>query len=96
MPRSRRCATSSPPQQNAKAKITTITTVPLELVRSPQSAGWLTPKEARAELLDRFGATVSERTIQSWCRDSRRPLRHARLGHKLLVYRDDLLARVTA
>ena len=80
--------------QNSKANITPV--VALELVRSPHAAGWLTPKEARAELLQNFGHTVSERTIQGWCRDSRRPLRHARLGHKLIVSRDALIARVTA
>lgn len=79
--------------QHPKPKITA---PPLELVRSPESAGWLTPKQARALLLETFGVTVSERTIQSWSRDSRRSLRHARLGHRLVVHRDDLLARVTA
>jgi hypothetical protein len=79
-----------------QAKITNMV-VPLELVRSPQAAGWVTPKEATAVLFDNFGVTVSKRTIQSWCRpDSRRPLRHARIGHKLVVHRDDLLARVMA
>jgi hypothetical protein len=83
--------------RNSRAKITSITTVPLESVRSPQSAGWLTPRQAQALLYDTFGFTVSVRTIQAWARDKKHPpLRHARLGHKLVIFRDDLLARVTA
>jgi hypothetical protein len=67
----------------------------IEPVRTPESAGWLTPEQASALLAEMFdGTTVSPRTIQAWCRDPRRPLRHARLGHRLLVHRADLLARV--
>ncbi len=70
--------------------------VALEPVRTPQANGWLTPTAARALLEQEFGATVSIRTIQQWCRDTNRPLRHVKIGHKLLVHRDDLLAKVTA
>ncbi len=70
-------------------------TVPLEPVRTPAERGWLSVAEAQAFLREQFGATVSARTIQAWARNPRRPLRHARLGHRLLVHRDDLLARVT-
>jgi hypothetical protein len=68
----------------------------LEPVRTPQSAGWLSPVEASALLVEMFGATVSTRTLQAWARDPRRPLRHVRIGHRLLIHRDDLIARVTA
>lgn len=71
-------------------------TVPLEPVRTPADRGWLSPVEASALLLDTFGATVSPRTIQAWARDTKRPLRHVRIGHRLLVARDDVLAKVTA
>jgi hypothetical protein len=70
--------------------------VPLEPVQTPASAGWITPKAARALLLREFGATVSVRTLQAWTREPQRPLRHVRIGHRLLIYRDALLARVSA
>jgi hypothetical protein len=66
----------------------------VEPVVTPASRGWLSSVEARAFLLDMFGETVSKRTIQGWCRDPKRPLRHVRMGHKLLVHREDLLARI--
>jgi hypothetical protein len=66
----------------------------VEPVRTPQSAGWLSPTEARALLAEMFGATVATRTIQAWARDTKRPLRHVRIGHRCLIHRDDLLARV--
>jgi hypothetical protein len=65
-------------------------------VASPVSGGWLAPAQASALLAEMFGVTVSVRTIQGWCRHPTRPLRHVRLGHRLLVHRDDLLAWVTA
>lgn len=65
-----------------------------EPVRTPQAAGWLSPAEARALLVQLFGVTVATRTIQSWCRDQRRPLRHVMIGRRLLIHRSDLLARV--
>ena len=66
----------------------------LEPVRTPAQRGWLTIPEAVALLAEMFGTTVSTRTIQSWCRDPKRPLRHVRIGHRLLVHRDDLLVRI--
>ncbi len=69
--------------------------VAFEPIRTPESAGWLTPPQASALLAKMFGHTVSARTIQAWCRDPRQRLRHARLGHRLLIHRDDLLARIT-
>jgi len=65
-----------------------------EPVRTPQAGGWLSPAEARALLANMFGVTVATRTIQSWCRDQRRPLRHVLIGRRLLIHRDDLLDRV--
>lgn len=70
-------------------------TVPVEPVRTPAERGWLSPAEAADFLHETFGATVSTRTIQAWARDTKRPLRHVRIGHRLLVARDDVLARVT-
>lgn len=69
--------------------------VTIEPVRTPAERGWLSPGEASALLLEMFGATVSPRTVQAWARDPRRPLRQVRIGHRLLVHRDDVLARVT-
>jgi len=68
----------------------------LEPIRTPAERGWLTPVEACSLLLDTFGTTVSIRTIQAWTREPKRPLRCVRIGHRLLVHRDDLLERVTA
>lgn len=70
-------------------------TVPLEPVRTPAERGWLSPVEAQDLLRETFGLTVSTRTLQAWARDPGRPLRHARIGHRLLIHRDGLLARVT-
>ncbi len=65
-----------------------------ERARTPADRGWLSPVQASALLRDMFGTSVSARTVQSWCRDTKRPLRCVRMGHRLLVHRDDLLARI--
>lgn len=67
----------------------------VEPVRTPAERGWLTPAEAQAFLRETFGVSVSARTLQAWARDRARPLRHARMGHRLLIHRDSLLERVT-
>jgi hypothetical protein len=68
----------------------------LERVPTPAERGWLTSQEARALLLTTYGASVATRTIQGWTRDVKHPLRHVRMGHRLLLWRDDLLRRIGA
>jgi hypothetical protein len=65
-----------------------------EPIRTPADRGWLTTRQAVALLAQRYGVTVSVRTLQGWTRDDKRPLRSVHIGRKILVHRDDLLVRI--
>jgi hypothetical protein len=63
-----------------------------ERVPEPRESGWLKPGEAGVFLEGVFGRAVPARTVQSWCRRPRDPLPHARLGGKVLIHREELMA----
>ncbi len=65
-----------------------------EPIRDEYDAGWMTTARAAGFLAAMFGHPVPSRTVQSWCKRSRDPLPHARLGAKVLIHKDELLAWV--